>query len=59
MLGEMKQGWKISDHYVMYTKLKVEKPRVERRVVRFRKLHQIDHDKLSDDLHWLLIEVMM
>ena len=36
MLGEVKQGCKISDHYVMYTKLKVEKPRIERMVVRFR-----------------------
>ena len=34
----------------MYTKLKVEKPRIERMVVRFIKLHQVDNDKLSDDL---------
>ena len=50
MLSEVKQGWKISDHYVMYTNLKVEKPRIERTVVRFRKLYEIDHDKLSDDV---------
>ena len=50
MLGEVKQGWKICDHYVMYTKLKVEKPRVERMVVRFRQLHQVCQDKLSHDL---------
>ena len=50
MLDKVKQGWEISDHYVMYTKLKVEKQRIERMVVIFRKLHQVDHDKLSDDL---------
>ena len=50
MLGELKQGWKISDQYVMYTKLKVKKPRIERMVVTFIKLHQVDHDKLSDYL---------
>ena len=30
MLKEVKQGWKVSDCYVMYTKLKVEKTRNER-----------------------------
>ena len=50
MLGEGKQGWEISDHYVMYTKLKTVKPRIERVVMRLQRLHQVDHDKLSDDL---------
>ena len=49
-VGEVKQGWKISDHYVMYTNLKVEKPLIERTVVRFRKLHLINHDMFSTDL---------
>ena len=54
MLGVVKQDWKISDHYVMYTEQKVEKPRIERMVVRFRKLHHVDHDKLSDDLQFIV-----
>ena len=28
-VGEVKQGWKISDRYVMHTNLKVEKPGIE------------------------------
>ena len=37
-VGEVKQGWKISDHYVMCTDLNVKKPRIGRTVVRFRKI---------------------
>ena len=48
--GEVKQGWKILDHYVMCTDLNVEKPGIERAVVRFRKLHLINHDMFSKDL---------
>ena len=36
MLLEVKQGWKISYHYVMYTNLKVDKTRIEGMVVRFK-----------------------
>ena len=50
LVGEVKQGWKISDHYVMYTHLKVGKPRIKRTVVRSRKLHLINHDMFSNDL---------
>ena len=50
LVGEVKQGWKISDYYVMYTNLKVQKPRIERTVVSSRKLHLINHDMFSNDL---------
>ena len=50
MLGELKQGWKISNHYVMFTNLKVEKPRLRELWPDLEKMHQVDHDKLSDDL---------
>ena len=50
IVGEVKQSWKFSDHYVMYTNLKVEKPRIETTVVRFRKLHLINYDMFSNDL---------
>ena len=34
----------------MCTDLNVDKPRIERTVVRFRKLHLINHDMISKDL---------
>ena len=40
--------WKMSDHYVVYTNLKVEKLRIERTVVRFRTLHLINHEFSTD-----------
>ena len=49
-VSEVKQGWKISDHYVMCMDLNVEKPRIERTVVNFRKLHLINHDMFRKDL---------
>ena len=49
-VGEIKQGWKILDYYLMCTDLNVEKPRIERTAVRFRQLHLINHDMFSKDL---------
>ena len=50
----VKQGWKISDHYVMHTDLNIDKPKIERTVVKFRKLHLINQDMFTKDLQLIV-----
>ena len=49
-VSEVKQGWKISEHYVMCTDLNFDKPKIDRKVVKSRKLHLINQDMFSKDL---------